>query len=73
MYKNTRQIRKYDTIYQIVDEHFNVRYNMYEQGKGVSVECYIPKIKQSEDEIYSMVMMKRHCLQANQTITSWIH
>ena len=33
LYNRTGTIRKYDTIYQIIDEHYYTRFNMYERRK----------------------------------------
>lgn len=45
LYTSQGAIRKYDTIYQIMDEHFNVRYNMYEQRKEYQLNVLSQEIK----------------------------
>lgn len=38
LYNRDGSIRKYDTIYQIMDEHFYTRYDMYKQRKLYQIE-----------------------------------
>ena len=39
LYNRDGSIRKYDTIYQIMDEHFYTRYDMYKQRKLYQIDC----------------------------------
>tara|TARA_B100000683_G_scaffold82348_2_gene81206 strand:- start:4064 stop:7420 length:3357 start_codon:yes stop_codon:yes gene_type:complete len=39
LYNRDGTIKKYDTIYQIMDEHFYTRYDMYKQRKLYQIDC----------------------------------
>ena len=48
LYNKNGTIRKYDTIYQIIDEHYYTRYGMYEQRKEYQLNNLSEEIKLME-------------------------
>ena len=51
LYNKDGTIKKYDTIYQIIDEHYYVRLNMYQKRKDYSLNLLEQEIKLLESKM----------------------